>query len=241
MKYIITIEYDGSKYNGLQKLKNKVTVQGELETLLSKLDEKPVSVKASGRTDKGVHALNQTCHFELAKKITPYRLKYYLNRSTSPYLYVKTCKTIIDEDFHARFFVKSKTYLYKINIGEYSAIQNDYVYNYNEDLDINLMQKAANSLIGPHNYKAFVTGKHKTYDSIIDNINIEQKDKIITIKITGQAFYTYMVRNIVSSLVLVGNYKLTLDELKDMLNNQKRVIEYPPAPANGLYLEKIEY
>ena len=69
MKYIITIEYDGSKYNGLQKLKNKVTVQGELETLLSKLDEKPVSVKASGRTDKGVHALNQTCHFELAKKI----------------------------------------------------------------------------------------------------------------------------------------------------------------------------
>ena len=68
MKYLISISYDGSKYNGLQKLKGKKTIQGELEEVLSKMNESPVSVKSSGRTDKGVHALDQKCHFELTKK-----------------------------------------------------------------------------------------------------------------------------------------------------------------------------
>ena len=103
------------------------TATFELRTPLSIAT--PISVKASGRTDRGVHALEQKCHFELNKKTTPYRLRYYLNRETSPYLYVKDCIQINDEDFHARFSVKSKKYLYKINTGEYNPILNDYLYN----------------------------------------------------------------------------------------------------------------
>ena len=241
MKYLITISYDGSKYKGLQKLKNENTVQGELEKVLSAIDSKPVSVKAAGRTDRGVHALDQKCHFELEKAITPFRLRYYIDKSTSKYLYVKDCKLIEDENFHARFSVKSKTYEYRINTGEYDPINADYVYNMNKELNIEGMVEASKALIGQHNYKVFVTGPHKTYDSIIDYINIVKKDDLVIIQIKGKAFYTYMVRNIVSALTLIGLNKINKEQLYQMINKQERVIEYAPAPANGLYLKKIEY
>ena len=241
MKYLITISYDGSKYSGLQKLKNEKTVQGELERVLSKLDEKDVQVKSAGRTDKGVHALEQKCHFELKKNITPYRLRYFIDRSTSPYLHVKDCTIIEDEHFHARFSVKSKTYLYKINIGQYDAISADYVYNYNKSLNIKKMRKGCKLLMGGHDFRAFVVGPHKTCESIIDKIKIYKNRNIVEITIKGKAFYTYMVRNIVSILVLLGSDKISLDDIKDMLANRKKKIEYAPAPAGGLYLKEIEY
>lgn len=241
MKYLISISYDGSKYWGLQKLKGKKTVQGELEEVLTKLEGTNISVKAAGRTDRGVHALDQKCHFELKKEYDPYRLKYYINRSTSNHLYIKTCEKIKDEDFHARFSVKSKTYLYKINTGEYNPIEEDYTYNFNRPLNIEKMKEAAELLIGAHNYKSFVIGKHKTYDSIIDYINIIKSDNFIEIEIKGKAFYTYMVRNIVAILVLYGSNEIELNVIDKMINKQEKIIEYSKAPAGGLYLKKIEY
>ena len=155
MNYVITIEYDGSKYNGLQKLKNLNTVQGELERVLSKMEGSFVKVLSSGRTDKGTHALNQKCQFYLKKKTTPYKLRYYLNRSTSPYLYVKDCIVLDNVDFHVRFSVKKKTYLYKINTSEYSSIKADYVYNYGKKIDEEKIKEASKLFIGEHDYKAY--------------------------------------------------------------------------------------
>lgn len=241
MKYMITISYDGSKYHGLQKLKNENTIQGELERVLEVCDEQPVKVISSGRTDRGVHAINQVCSFELQKNIEPYKLKGYLNRSTSPYLFVKSCEYIFDENFHARFSVKKKTYKYIINIGPYDPIKNDYVFNYNKPLNIDKMKEAASILIGPHNYRAFVIGKHETCDSIIDSIEIVKTSEMLEIYIKGKAFYTYMVRNIISILVLVGNGILQITDIAKMLETGKKVIEYSPAPASGLYLYELEY
>lgn len=240
-KYIITIAYDGSKYCGLQKLKNQKTVQGELERVLSNLEENTVKVYSSGRTDRGVHAEGQVCTFELEKNTTPYKLSYYINRSTSPYLHVKTCEETRDKNFHPRFSVKKKTYKYIINTGPYDPIRQDYVYNYNKQLDIDAMRKAADLLTGPHNYKAFVVGKHRTCESIVDSIYIMKNENIITVQITGKAFYTYMVRYIVSSLILIGSNTITTKDIEEMLLKGKRTIEFSPAPPNGLYLEKIEY
>lgn len=241
MKYLITISYDGSKYYGLQKLKGKKTVQGELEEILSKLNENPVPLKASGRTDRGVHALEQKCHFSLNKEITPYKLRYYLNRMSSNHLYVKDCQIINNEDFHARFSVKSKTYEYKINIGEYNPIQNDYLYNYNKKLDLKIMKKCSHELIGTHNFKAFVVGPHKTYNSKIENIKIYKKNNLVTIEIKGQAFYTYMVRNIIGVLILASEKKIDKVDIQNMLNYKRKTIEYAPVPPGGLYLKKIYY
>lgn len=240
-KYMITISYDGSKYCGLQKLKNEKTVQGELEKVLSICDERPVKVVSSGRTDKGVHALDQKCTFELQKDIGPYKLKGYLNRSTSKYLYTKEVVIVEDKNFHARFSVKSKTYKYLINTGPYDAIGSDYLYNYSKELNLEKMREAAKLFLGPHNYRAFVTGKQKTCDSIIDDITITKDKELIEITIKGKAFYTYMVRNIVAVLILVGSQKLKLDEVETMLTSGKKVIEYAPVPAGGLYLLQVEY
>jgi len=241
MKYLITVSYDGSKYWGLQKLKGKKTVQGELEEVLSKLEGQKVQVKSAGRTDRGVHAIEQKCHFELQKEYDPYRLRYYSDRSTSKHLYIKSCEKIEDELFHARFSVKNKTYLYKINIGPYDPIKEDYIYNYNKPLNIEKMKEAAKILSGPHNFKSFVIGKHKTYESIIDYIEITKKNDTIEVEIKGKAFYTYMVRNIVAILILHGANEINLETIYEMIDNQKKPIEYSKVPAGGLYLKKIEY
>lgn len=240
-KYIITISYDGSKYYGLQKLSNKKTVQGELESILSKMNEEPVKLYSSGRTDRGVHALGQVCMFELKKQTTPYKLRYYLNRMSSPHLFVKSCDVLNNEDFHPRFSTKTKTYKYVINVGEYDAIQNDYVYNYNRKLDVDAIVEASHSFLGSHNYRAFVVGKHHTCESTIENIEIEEDGDKITVRITGKAFYTYMVRNIISSLILVGAGELKSSDIDGMLREGKKTVEYPTAPPSGLYLEKINY
>lgn len=240
-KYLITIAYDGSKYEGLQKLKNAKTVQGELESVLSLMNESFVKVAAAGRTDKGVHALAQTCTFELSKKTTPYRLGYYINRSTSKYLRVTSCKVVDDDDFHARFSVKSKTYKYIINTGAYDPIREDYLFNYNKPLDVRKMKEAANIMKGFHDFKAFVTGKREATESIIDDITVDKDDDTIVVRVKSKAFYTYMVRNMVSILVLIGAGKLDIEDVKVMLKEKKKVIEYSPAPPGGLYLEKIEY
>ena len=241
MKYLITISYDGSKYHGLQKLKDKKTIQGELEKTLTKCNQKFVKVTASGRTDKGVHALKQICTFNLDKEITPFKLKGYLNRSTSPYLRIHDCIEIDDKDFHPRFCVKSKTYKYIINTGEYDPIKEDYQYNFCKSLNIDNMTQAAELFIGPHNYHAFVTGKHQTYNSIIDEITIKEIDNLVIIKIKGAAFYTYMVRNIVKILILIGTGKITETDILNMLKTGKKSIEYSPVPPGGLYLEDVEY
>ncbi len=240
-KYVINISYDGSKYFGLQKLKNKPTVQGELESVLSSLEERQVKVFSAGRTDRGVHALEQICSFELHKKTTPFRLRYYLNRATNSHLYVKTCEICEDKDFHPRFSVKKKTYKYIINVGAYDPIKTDYLYNFNDTLDTKAMSEAAKAFVGAHDYRAFVVGKHEKCDSIIDQLSIAQKDDTVTIRITGKAFYTYMVRCIVSTLILVGQTKLTKEDIIIMLETGKKVIEFAPAPPGGLYLEKLEY
>ncbi len=240
-KYIIEISYDGSKYNGLQKLKGSRTIQGELEEVLTKLNEKPVKVLASGRTDKGVHAKMQVCTFTLDKDINPYRLRYYIDRSTSPYLFIKHCDYMNDEYFHPRFSVKSKTYKYIINIGIYDAIQNDYVYNFNKELDVSQMKDAAKLFLGYHNFKAFIVGRHKNYETLIEDIDIKFLNDNVIITIKGLAFYTYMVRCIVKILILIGTHTISKDKVLKMLNTGKKLIEYSPVPANGLYLEKIEY
>ena len=241
MKYFISFSYDGSKYNGLQRLKNENTVQGELEKVLSKLDMNFVHVRCAGRTDKGVHAQDQKAHFILKRELTPFRLRYYINRMTSKYLYVKDCRVLTDNNFHARFSVKEKEYTYKINIGEYDPIMENYVYNLNKDLDIKKMIEAINLFKGIKNYKAFTTSDHSNFFCKINEINIEKKDYMIIISFRGKSFLTHMVRNIVSILILVGIGKIKTDDIKEMLKMGEKTFEYAPAPASGLYLTKVYY
>lgn len=241
MKYFLSFSYDGSKFNGLQKLKNEKTVQGEIENVLTRLDNCPVSIKCAGRTDKGVHAYDQKCHFTLKRNLSCYRLGYYINRMTSKYIYVHDCKIINDDAFHARFSVKEKEYIYKINTGPYNPILADYSYNYNKDLNLKKLNEAARLFIGIHNYKGFTTGVHKNYFCKINNIDIEKSVNLVIIKIRGKNFLTHMVRNMISIILLYENNKISLEEIKNMLLSGNKALDYAPAPACGLYLNKVLY
>ena len=148
MRYLISISYDGSKYNGYQKQPDGNTIQDKLEEVLTTInDNKKVSVSASGRTDSGVHALNQKAHFDLKIKIASDSLKRAMNSLLPKDIYIRDCVTV-DDDFHARFDVKAKEYIYKINMGEYDPISKDYVYQYCKKLDVVEMERALKYLEG---------------------------------------------------------------------------------------------
>ena len=239
MRYLITVSYDGSKYNGFQRLNDLPSIQKELEDALSIINKKRVEVKGSGRTDRGVHAIGQKCHFDFDVNILPERLINAINSLLSNYIRVTDCK-IVSNDFHARFMVKRKTYKYFINLGDFDVLKEDYVYNYCHDLDIKLMKKASKYLVGKHSYKVFVSGLRDNYNSEIYSVNLEKNKKLLTITFVGKSFYRYMVRNMVGALMLVGSKKITIEEFKNMIDSDESKYTYMTVPANGLYLERVD-
>lgn len=240
MKYLITVSYDGSKYYGFQRLNDLPSIQKELEDALSVINKDKVYVKGSGRTDRGVHALGQKCHFELKYDIPCERLVNAINSLLSNYLRVLDCVKVND-DFHARFSVKKKIYKYIINMGKYDVIKEDYLYNYCRRLDIKSMKIASNYLIGKHSYKVFVSGDRDNYNSEIYIIIFKKEKDILTITFEGKSFYRYMVRNMVGALLLVGCGKISIEEFKNMIDSDENKYTYITAPSNGLYLESVEY
>ncbi len=240
MRYLVSISYDGSKFNGFQRLKKEKTVQGELERVLTKLNKKPVLVKSAGRTDKGVHALDQKCHFELDIDLEKYNLMRSVNDLIDKSIYVNDVKKV-DDDFHARFSVKSKIYRYILNIGSYDPISNDYIYNYNHKLNYKKMKKASKLFIGEHSFINFVSGKRKNYDCTIERVKLTKFENYIYFEFQAKSFYTYMVRNMVGALIEIGREKMTIDDLKNLIDNKSNEIIYSTVPANGLYLVKVDY
>ncbi len=240
MRYLISISYDGSKFQGFQRLKENNSVQKTIENALTIINKKEVVIKGAGRTDRGVHALDQKAHFDLDININPKSLKKALNGLVKPYIYINDCK-LVENDFHARFCVKEKTYIYKINLGKYNPILNDYVNQNVKNLDIKRMKKASKIFIGVHNFKNFVSGPRENYDCIIYKIKFKKKNDIIEIEFNGKSFYRYMVRNLVGALIEVGKHKITSDDIKKMLENYNEKITLPTAEACGLYLKQIKY
>ena len=240
MKYLASVSYDGSKFFGFQRLNEDPSVQYELEKALTKINKSEVFVKGAGRTDRGVHALDQKVHFELDVNVPVDRLANAINSLLSDYVRVNDVK-IVDEDFHARFSVKEKTYEYIINLGNYDPIKNDYLYNYNRSLNIKAMKKASKYLLGLHSFEGFTAGGRDNYDSMIYSIKFKKKNDLLYISFNGKSFYRYMVRNLVGAIILAGQEKIKPEDIKKVLLERKNVINYVTAPPNGLYLKKIEY
>ena len=240
MRYLVTISYDGSNFYGFQRLNNKRSVQDEIEKVLKIINKKDVEIKGAGRTDKGVHAYGQRAHFDLDINIPKERLKKALNDSLPEDIRITDIEEV-DKDFHARFNVKKKVYQYKINLGEYDPLLNNYYYQFDYNIDMDKLNKAKELLIGEHNFKNFVSGERDNYDAVIYDIILEEKKKILTITFEGKSFYRYMVRNMVGAMLDVATGKQTLDNLNEMLDNVGVAKQMSCAPAQGLYLMKIYY
>lgn len=240
MKYLLDLSYDGSKYYGFQRQKSKPSIQEELEKVLSKVTKEKIELKGAGRTDRGVHAYHQMAHFETKFEVDPYKFRKIINDRLSDYIFVNKC-SIVNNDFHARFDVKKKVYVYKINLGEYNPILNDYLYNLNHSLNIQRMKEFSNLLLGEHSYKYFVSQKRDNYDSALYDIIFKQEDDILEISFVGKHFYTYMVRNLMGFLIAVGKGIYQEDDIQLIFNDQYKSIKYTCVPANGLYLKSVEY
>ena len=240
MRYLISVSYNGSKFYGFQRLDKKKSIQGELEKVLTKINKTVVYVKGAGRTDRGVHARDQRVHFDLTINISPERLIEAMNSMLDDAIRVNSCE-VVEDNFHARFDVKKKRYVYVINLGKYDPIMDDFIYNYNRDLNISAMKKASKYLLGVNSYEAFTSGERDSYDSIIYKINFKKKKDLLYITFDGKSFYRYMVRNMVGALMLVGNGKISSSDMKLMIEARRNKFNYMTVPPNGLYLDKVEY
>lgn len=243
MRYLIKFSYDGTNFCGYQKQPGKRTVEESFESALYSINNhQNTSIYASGRTDSGVHALCQCAHFDLSIDITLYKLKCALNSLLPNDIHVFSTE-IVDKDFNSRFMVKAKTYEYYINVGEYSPIFRNYIYQYNKQLDIKKMKEALQHLIGKHDFKNFVSPECIKNDYVreIYSASIEEKEDIIKFTFTGNGFMKYQVRNMVGTIVKVGAKKLDSNDVKNILNGNTPITKIFTINSQGLYLKNVEY
>lgn len=246
MRYFMTFSYDGSSFKGYQKQIKERTIQGEIEKALTKINgDISVKIHASGRTDAGVHAYNQKAHFDIDTEFELSKLKHSLNSLLPDDIYIRGI-TIVDCDFHARFNVKAKEYIYKINLGSYNPIERNYVFQYNHRLDIPEMERALKYLEGEHNFKSFTKADSEKDDYVRNIIQAtlvrDSKDiNRVTISLLGTGFLRYMVRNIVGLLIEVGEGKIKSEDVIDIINKEDRTEAGICAPACGLYLKDVYY
>ena len=243
MRYLMTISYDGTNYNGYQKQPDLITVQEVIETALTKINSnKPVSIHASGRTDSKVHALNQKAHFDLDNKLECSKIKHALNSLLPQDIYIKSVKEV-DENFHARFDVLKKEYIYKINMGEYNPLEVNYIFQYNKELNIEKIKEALTLLEGEHDFSSFTTlsDNKETYIRTIYETELVQNENILTIKFVGNGFLRYMVRNMVGLLIEIGSLKKEPQETLRLFEVKDRTEAGIKASPSGLYLSQVYY
>lgn len=241
-RYLIDFSYSGANFSGYQKQPGKRTVQDEIEKVLSRINNNSVKLTSSGRTDALVNAIHQKAHFDLDKKIGAYKLNGALNSYLPDDIYVNSV-TKVDNLFHARYMVKSKTYEYLINTGDYNPLLRTHVYQYCKPLNIRKMKKAVKYFIGKHDFTTFVSAEDKKEDKVreIYDASVDEKDGIIKITFKGSGFLKYQVRNMVGTLIKIGEEKVLPDIILSLLEKKDRKRAFLCAPAQGLTLTDVKY
>ncbi len=251
-RYKLTIEYFGADFCGWQAQEGVATVQQAIESALTPLlqaeDEGTPRLFCSGRTDTGVHALGQVAHIDLSRNMEAYKLlkalNYYLHNQRIKIVACENLGLASETDFHARFSCIQRSYKYRIiNRLAPLAIEKDLAWHFPHSLDEKKMHKAAQCLIGKHDFSSFRAAGCQASSPLrsIDEINVMRKEDEITIYIAAQSFLYHQVRNIVGSLALVGQEKWTISHFESILKAKDRTKAGPTAPAEGLYFLSAKY
>ncbi len=242
----ISIAYDGAKYKGWQKLGGDdadKTVQGKIEAVLSKCFSRTIEINGASRTDAGVHALEQIANFKVKSQVHPREIALYLRTYLPEDISIKNVQEV-DEQFHARFNAKSKTYVYQIWASEVlDPFKRKYVWHIAKKLDIEAMNKAAKAFLGTHDFTTFTNAKSKkkSMERTIQNVEIQRDGAMLTIRITGDGFLHNMARKMVGMLVEVGLGEIQPERITQAVEAKDRALNSPLAPSQGLFLEKIHY
>ena len=244
-RYQILIEYVGTNFRGWQIQKKSKTIQGLIQEKISNLLKEKILLYGSGRTDTGVHAIGQSAHFDCKNKIhqTDSFLKsinHFLNKEGVTVLEVKRKNT----NFHARFSAKIRIYKYVIiNRLSGPVLDKNRGWHIMKELDLVAMKRGAKKLIGKKDFSTFRASSCRAKSPIktMKLVKISNLKNKIEIEFRSQSFLQQQVRSMVGCLKYVGEKKWSLKKFDKVIRSKKRVLCAPPAPPQGLYLERVIY
>lgn len=249
MNFKLLIQYDGTDYHGWQIQENARSIQGELERVISLLENAPVKVIGSGRTDAGVHAEGQVANVHIVRGFTPERLQAAINGNLRRDIRIMKAE-IVDDDFHSRFNAKNKTYIYRVmNTPVMSPFWRRLAHHDARPLDVERMNDAARFFLGEHDWTAFsaaqIDGENRvrtiTDFSVTSHWDERSNAAMIEFRISANGFLRYMVRSIVGTLLEVGRGEKDFDTIQTAIVMGDRDLAGATAPPHGLTLHKVVY
>tara|TARA_B100000282_G_C31616083_1_gene437107 strand:- start:26 stop:766 length:741 start_codon:yes stop_codon:yes gene_type:complete len=244
-KYQILVEYIGTNFSGWQIQKKGKTIQGFIQEKISNLLREKVILLGSGRTDKGVHAIEQSAHFECKNQIKYLdkflkSMNHFLSKDGVTILKIKKR----NKNFHARFSAKIRIYKYVI-INRFSepVLEKNRCWHVIKKLDLVTMKKGAKKLIGTKDFSTFRSSSCRARSPIktIKIVKIRSYKNKIEIEFRSQSFLQQQVRSMVGCLKYLGENKWTLKKFENVLKSKKRILCAPPAPPEGLFLARVIY
>jgi len=263
-RYKLTVEYDGSKYCGLQKQKNltkssphnKKSIAEIIELAILSFSNEKTTIYCAGRTDAGVHAYAQILHFDLQKNFTAQKIKIAINHYLAGEDIAIIDVALVDDSFHSRFSAKERSYQYRIiNRQAPLILEKNRAWHIPQNLNLDKMIDASKLLVGIVDLSCFYPAKEiksnknnsKTVNLIrkINQIEIEETKikggRLVIIRIKAPSFFRHLVRNIVGTIIWAGLNKISIADLQEIILSKNRDLSGPTAPAYGLYFDEVEY
>ena len=242
-RYLLKIIYDGTNFAGWQRQKNQCSIQETIENALKIFFKEKTSITGSGRTDANAHAFEQYAHFTTEKEVDKKIILNALNGMIEKEIRILDIFEV-DENFHARFSVKSKIYQYHICLKNFqNPFKRGYSYHFSRKIDLDLLNRAKKEFIGKHDFTSFANkgSSSKNFEKTIKRIDITKTEDGIIIEIEADGFLYKMVRNIVGTLLKTAHGKLEISDINKILLSKDRRKAPMAVPAYGLFLKKVIY
>jgi tRNA pseudouridine38-40 synthase len=249
MNFKLLIQYDGTEFHGWQTQEGQRTVQGELMRVLSLLDDRPVTVHGSGRTDAGVHAEGQVASVDLQREITPRKLRNAINGNLARDARV-VFADLAPDDFHARYSAVSKTYVYRLVHGPLmSPFWSRFAHLEARPIDLERISAGARLFIGEHDWTAFsaaqtdAESRVRTITELVISAGWDGRGHchLVEFTVTANGFLRYMVRSIVGTLLAAGRGEIEAGTIERAIREGNRNLVGATAPACGLTLLRVQY
>ncbi|MDE5605081.1 MAG: tRNA pseudouridine(38-40) synthase TruA [Eubacterium sp.] len=240
---LVEISYDGSNYHGWQVQKNALTVQEVFQNAVEKVFCERIDIKGCSRTDSGVHANSYFVNFKTDKTIPADKVVMALNTYLPKDVAVLSCKEVF-EDFHARYSVQSKEYVYKLYNGKIrNPFYNNYAFHYRYPINVDYLNEQAKAFIGTYDFSGFCSSNSDVEDTVrtVKNFEVSRDGDMVYFTVEADGFLYNMVRIMVGTLIFINEGKIKANELKEIIESKNRKRAGKTAPPQGLYLNRVNY
>ncbi|MDE2403273.1 MAG: tRNA pseudouridine(38-40) synthase TruA [Sphingomonadales bacterium] len=243
-RFALTLEFDGTPFMGLQRQAHGPSVQQAIEEAVARITGETVTMHAAGRTDAGVHALAMRAHVDVAKDIDAFRLMEALNFHLRPDPIAVTACAVVADDWHARFSCTGRAYVYRIvNRRAPLALARDRAWQVPQPLDAGAMHRAAQALVGRHDFTTFRSVHCQSASAVktLDTIAVRREGETVLVETAARSFLHHQVRSMVGCLALVGMGRWREEQVGEALAARDRAALGLNAPACGLYFVRADY